>query len=177
MEAVVKITENPESPLPIPIPTDEDTETGSSSGAFPGYPFMTWDELIHGDPIQVHTMDGRTYVTPYAAVEVDGPKGDPTIYVTPDEAQDVYAYKLMSPEPEEIKKDAPNQKEISKELLIFTERMWLDPHITKAMQQLPQLRIQVDILQLRQLSEKERALDNVKAQVQRMEQFVKAEWS
>ena len=177
MEAVVKITENPELPLPISIPTDEDTEMGSSNGAFPGYPFMTWDELIHGDPIRVHTMEGGTYVAPYAAVGVDGPKGDPTLYVTPDETQDVYAYKLMSPEPEEKEEEAPNQKEISKELLIFTERMWLDPHITKAMQQLPQLGIQADILRLRQLPEKERALDNVKAQVQRMEQFVKAEWS
>ena len=148
MEAVVKITENLESPLPIPIPTDEDIEMGSSSGAFPGYPFMTWDELIHGDPIRVHTLDEGTYIAPYVAVGVDGPKGDPTIYITPDEAQDIYAYKLMSPEPEEIDENAPNQKKISKELLIFTERMWLDHHITKAMQQLPQLGIQADILRL-----------------------------
>ena len=122
-------------------------------------------------------MEESTYAAPYAAVGVDGPKGDPTLYVTPDEVQDIYAYKLMSPEPEEVEEDAPNQKEISKELLIFTERMWLDPHITKAMQQIPQLGIQADILRLRQLSEKERALNSVKSQVQKMEQFVKAEWS
>ena len=95
MDMAMSIIRNLASLLPILIPQKYGTEIKLlEQEPFLRYPFVTWDDLVL---IWIHTNKGGSYIAPYMEIGLDRHKEEPTLYITPNENQDVYAYKLVLP--------------------------------------------------------------------------------
>ena len=161
-----------EGPLPLEPAdsTDEQsTDTQISSHALhPGYPWVQYTPALHGAPMTMLSMDDNfPFCADYVAYEVEPHHGDPTIYLTVGDGYPAYQHPLVA-EPS----NEPSMNIQPANLLLFHERFQTEPIVNRALEALGDQGVSTDVLRLRQFPGRRRALQEMKNQITRLEDFV-----
>ena len=111
--------------------------------------------------------DNFPFRADYVAYEVEPHHGDPTIYLTVGDGYPAYQHRLIA-EPSNI----PSMNIQPADLLLFHERFQTEPIVNRALEALGDRGISADVLRLRQFPGRRRALQEMKNQITRLEDFV-----
>ena len=161
-----------EGPLPLE-PADsmdeQSTDTQISSHApHPGYPWTHYTPTLHGAPMTMPSMDDNfPFRTDYVAYEVEPHHGDPTIYLTVGDGYPAYQHLLVAEPSSE-----PSMDIQPADLLLFHERFQMEPVVNRALEVLGDRGISADVLCLRQFPGRRRALQEMRNQITRLEDFI-----
>ena len=111
--------------------------------------------------------DNFPFCADYVAYEVEPHHRDPTIYLTVGDGYPAYQHLLVA-EPS----SKPSMNIQPADLLLFHERFQMEPTMNRTLEALRDRGISADVLRLHQFPEQQWALQEMRNQITRLEDFV-----